>query len=128
VKLYVRGLLFEEGLDLYLTDLKNATDNLKLLLEAADAEVAQRRERIESAEGVEAWLLALRERVAEVEEDTEETYRVRHQLMRLLVAGIEAGRDPDGRVDIRITYRFGPPAEAVGAGVEFVSAEQNSKS
>jgi hypothetical protein len=63
----------------------------------------------------------------EVEEDTEEAYRVRHQLVRLLVAGIEAGRDPDGRVDKRITYRFGPPSEAIAAGVGFVSAGQNSK-
>ncbi len=67
----MRGSLSEEELDLYLTDLKNATDNLKLLLEAADAELTERRARIESAEGVEAWLLALRECLAEVEEDTE---------------------------------------------------------
>jgi hypothetical protein len=127
VKLYARGLLSEEELDLYLTDLKNATDNLKLLLEAADAELAERRERVETAEGVEAWLLALRERVAEVEEDTEEAHRVRHQLVRLLVAGIKASRHPDGGADIRITYRFGPPAEAIGAGVGFMSAGQNSK-
>jgi len=64
VKHFARGSLSEEELDLYLTDLKNATDNLKLLLEAADAELAERQERIETAE---AWLLALRERVAEVE-------------------------------------------------------------
>jgi HAD superfamily hydrolase (TIGR01509 family) len=83
--------------------LLNATDNLKLLLEAANVGLIERRER------VEAWLLALRGRLAEVEEDTEEAFRVIHQLVRLLVAGIEAGRGPDGRVDIRITYRFGPP-------------------
>jgi site-specific DNA recombinase len=70
VKLYARGSLSEEELDLYLTDLKNATDNLKLLLETADAELSERLERAETAEGVEAWLLALRERLAEIEEDT----------------------------------------------------------
>jgi hypothetical protein len=128
VKLYARGSLSEEELDLYLTDLKNATDNLKLLLETAEAELTERRGRIETAEGVAAWLLALRERLAEVEEDTEEAYRVRHRLVRLLVARIEAGRDLDAKVNIRITYRFGPPAEAIGAGVGFVSAGQNSKS
>ena len=127
VKLYARGSLSEEELDLYLSDLKNATDNLKLLLEAVDAELAERQERIETAAGVEAWLLALRERVSEVEEDTEEAYQARRQLVRLLVTGIEAGRDPDGRVDVRITYRFGPPAEAASAGVGFVSAGHNSK-
>ncbi len=51
--------------------MKNATDNLKLLLEAADAELTERRACIETTEGVEAWLLALRECLAEVEEDTE---------------------------------------------------------
>ena len=65
VRLYARGSLSEEELDLYLTDLKNATDNLKLLLEAADAELTERRA------CVEAWLLALRECLAAVEEDTE---------------------------------------------------------
>jgi hypothetical protein len=43
------------------------------------------------------------------------------------VAGIEAGRDLDETADIRITYRFGPPPEDIGAGVGFVTAEQNSK-
>jgi hypothetical protein len=52
---------------------------------------------------------------------------VRHQLVRLLVAGIEVGRDPNGRADIRITYRFGSPPEATGDGMEFVSEGQNSK-
>jgi hypothetical protein len=44
------------------------------------------------------------------------------------VAGIAAGRDADGRVDIRITYRFGAPAKTIGAGAVFASAGQNSKS
>ena len=52
---------------------------------------------------------------------------MRHQLVKLLVAGIEAGRDPNGRADLRITYLFGPPPEATGAGMEFVSEGQNSK-
>jgi hypothetical protein len=125
VKLYARESLSESELDLYLTDLKNATDNLKLLLEAADAELAERRERVEAAESVEAWLLALRERLAEVEEDTEEAFEKRRRLVRLLVAGITADRDSDGRADIRITYRFGPPAEAASVG--FIPAGQNSK-
>jgi hypothetical protein len=66
-----------------------------------------------------------RERVTEVEEGPEEAYRVRCQLVRLLVGGIKADRHPDGRADIRITYRFGSPAEAVGAGAEFVDGVKN---
>lgn len=110
VKPYARGSLSEDELDLYLTDLKNATDNLKLLLETADAELSERLERADTAEGIE------------------EAYQVRHQLLRLLVAGIEAGRNSDGKVDIRITYRFGAPAETSDAGAMFASAGQNSKS
>jgi hypothetical protein len=34
---------------------------------------------------------------------------LRRQLVRLVVSGIAAGWDADGGVDVRITYRFGPP-------------------
>jgi hypothetical protein len=58
-----------------------------------------------------AWLLSLRQRLAEVEEDTEEAFRERSQLVKLLVASILAGkRQEDGRTEIHVTYRFGPPA------------------
>jgi hypothetical protein len=131
VKLYARGHLSEEELDLHLADLKNAADNLKLLLEATDAELADRRQHAEAAEGIEAWLLALRERVVEVEEDSEEAYQARRQLVRLLVDGIMVGRREDRRADIKITYRFGPPptegGEVVGAGVGFVPTGKNGK-
>ena len=71
-----------------------------------------------------AWLLALRERLAEVEEDTEDAFRARRQLVKLLVRSIAIGtKDEDGVIEVRITYRFGPPspppAEA-GGGEELV--------
>jgi hypothetical protein len=31
------------------------------------------------------------------------------ELVKLLVAGITVGKGEDGRPDVRITYRFGPP-------------------
>ena len=35
--------------------------------------------------------------------------------MKLLVQSISAGKRPDdGRTEIKITYRFGPPTEASG--------------
>jgi hypothetical protein len=40
------------------------------------------------------------------------------QLVKLLVSGIAAGRDADGQLDVRITYRFGPP-EAADMGKVF---------
>lgn len=53
--------------------------------------------------------MTLRSRLAEIEEDTEEAFEKRRQLVKFLVAGVTAGRDEDGGLDVRITYRFGPP-------------------
>ena len=80
-----------------------------MLLEDARSELAAREHDRLAARNVRAWLLTLRDRVEEVEEDTPEAYRKRRHLVRLLVSGITAGRDTDGRLDVRITYRFGPP-------------------
>ena len=101
----------EEELDVYLTDLKNQTDNLRLLLESVEADLSDRRERTALTDTTHAWLLSLRQRLAEVEADTEEAFRERRQLVKLLVASISAGkRQEDGRNEIHVTYRFGPPA------------------
>jgi hypothetical protein len=94
---------------------------------AANAELTERRERIETAEGVEAWLMALRERVEEIEGDSPEAFAKRRELAKLLVERISVGRNEEGRPDVRITYRFGPSLEAASAGVEFVSAGRNGK-
>jgi hypothetical protein len=49
-------------------------------------------------------------RLAEVEEDTPEAFGKRKQLVRLLVESISLGkRQQDGRAEVQITYRFGPP-------------------
>ena len=58
-----------------------------------------------------AWLLALRARVAEVEEDTDEARRSRHELARLLVERINVGCDENDAAQVRITHRFDPPSE-----------------
>jgi hypothetical protein len=57
-----------------------------------------------------AWLLSLGRRLAEVEEDTTEASGKRKQLVGLLVESISPGkRQQDGRAELPITYRFGPP-------------------
>src|SRR5829696_2180811 len=48
-------------------------------------------------------------RVEEVEGDSPEAYQKRRKLVKLLVAGITAGKHDDGSPHVRITYRFGPP-------------------
>lgn len=109
VRLYTKGHLSEEDLDLYLRDLSNQTDNLRLLLESVEGDLATReRNRLAAADAAE-WLLELKERVAEVDEDTPEARRRRRELIKLLVERIVVSRGEDGSTQVRITYRFGPP-------------------
>jgi hypothetical protein len=112
VRLYAKGHLSEEDLDLYLRDLANQIDNLRLLLESVEEILAAREQDRLAAKSTEAWLMTLRERIAEVEEVTEEAFGKRRQLVKLLVQRIDADRDEDGSTQVRITYRFGPPSEA----------------
>jgi hypothetical protein len=112
--LYTQGHISEEELELHLADVGTQLDNLKLLLSSVESDLATKHEEVELAESAEAWLLTLRERLSEVEENTEEAFERRRQLVKLLVAGITAGKDEEGRPDVRITYRFGPPEPAHG--------------
>jgi hypothetical protein len=127
IRTYVQGYIWEEELNVYLTDLKNQTDNLRLLLESVEADLSDRREWTALTDTTHAWLLSLRQRLAEVEEDTEEAFQKRRQLVKLLVASISVGkRQEDGRTEIHVTYRFGPPASS-GAPEEgsFVESFKN---
>src|SRR5918998_5381633 len=62
VRLYAQGYISESELEVYLADLKNQTDNLRLLLESVDADLSQKQERKELAETTHAWLVTLRQR------------------------------------------------------------------
>jgi hypothetical protein len=127
VRTYAQGHISEEELDVYLADLKNHTDNLRLLLESVEADLSDRRERTALTDTTHAWLLSLRRGIAEVEEDTEEAFQERRQLVKLLVNSISVGkRQEDRRAEIQITYRFGPPASS-GAPEEdsFVGSFKN---
>jgi multidrug resistance efflux pump len=118
VRLYAQGHITEDELDVYLTDLKNQADNLRLLLESVEAKLSQQQKQAELADSTEAWLYALRECVADVEEDTQEAFRARRQLVRLLVSGLTVGkRAEDGKTVVRITYRFAPLGESEGSSV-----------
>jgi hypothetical protein len=98
-----------------MADLKTQTDNLRLLLASVEAELSQKREQAELADTTKAWLYALRERIEEVEEDTPEAFQARRRLIKLLVGSISADKRPeDGRTEIPVTYRFGPPSASEG--------------
>jgi len=111
VKLYAQGHLDEEELEVHLAALKNQVENLKLLISSVEADLAQKEEDKLTAQTTEAWLMTLRERVAEVEADTDEAFQKRRELVRLLVDKITTRRAENGRVEVQITYRFGPPPE-----------------
>jgi cholesterol oxidase len=104
-------------------------------VEATEADLSHKQESALAAKTTEAWLLTLRERAEEVEEDTEEAFEKRRALAKLLVKRIDVGRDEDsgaGRVRVRITYRFGPPTspeptdDRPGEEDGFVAGERNS--
>lgn len=129
VRAYAQGHISEEELETYLLDLKNQIGNLRLLIDAAEADLSRKQADELAARSTEGWLLALRRRTAEVEEDTEEAYLKRRELTQLLVERIDVGRDEEGRAQARITYRFGPPeasGDARGDEDGFVVGEPNS--
>ena len=96
-----------------MADLKNQTDNLRLVLTSVEAELSQRQERTALTDTTHAWLLSLRKRLEEVEEDSPEAFSERKRLVRLLVESISLGkRQEDGRAEAQITYRFGPPPDS----------------
>ena len=110
VRTYAQGHISEQELSVYLSDLKNQTDNLRLLLESIETDLSHRQERKALTDSTHAWLHSLKRRIGEVEQNTPEALRERKQLVGLLVKAISVGKQDDGRAEIQITYRFGPPS------------------
>jgi site-specific DNA recombinase len=112
VRAFAQGHISEEELAEYVTDLKTKIDTLKLLIASVESDLAAREHDRLTAESAEAWLLTLRERVSEVEADTDEAFAKRRELVRLLVERIDVDREENGHTRAAITYRFAPPGEA----------------
>ena len=109
VRAYAQGHISEEELDAYLVELKKQIDNLRVLLASIEAELSERRERMALTDTTHAWLLSLRQRLEEVEDDTPEGFEKRKQLVGLLVESISLGKSQqEGRAEVQITYGFGP--------------------
>jgi Recombinase zinc beta ribbon domain len=107
---HARGAIdSEEELDTLLADVRGRTGNARLLLANVEVALESRCERRKLADSAAAWFATLRERLSEVEEDTEAAYLKRRQLVQLLVANITAGRYANDKPHIQVTYRFGPP-------------------
>jgi site-specific DNA recombinase len=110
VRAFAQAHISEDDLALYVADIKNQVENLKLLISSVESDLAaQEQEKLAAADAA-TWLLTLRERLAEVEADTAEARRMRRELVRLLVQQISVGSNEDGATEVQITYRFGPPA------------------
>jgi chromosome segregation ATPase len=113
VRAYAQDHISEEELDAYLVELKKQIDNLRVLLASIEVELSERRERTALTDTTHAWLLSLRQRLEEVEDDTPEGFEKRKQLVRLLVESISLGKSQqEGRAEVQITYRFGPPPDS----------------
>jgi site-specific DNA recombinase len=127
VRLYAQGHISEGELETYLADLKNQIGNLRLLIDATEADLSRRRERVQEADTTVAWLNLLRERAEEIEEDTPEAFVKRQQLVRLLVDRIALHRGEGRKTTVMITYRFGPPDGRAEVGAGVVGNERNSE-
>ena len=68
-----------------------------MLLESVEAEPARKRGEAELAVSTEAWLMTLKERIHEVEGDSEEAFRARRRLVRLLEESIGYRGQAQGR-------------------------------
>jgi hypothetical protein len=117
VRAYAQGHISEDELSVRFADIKNELDNLPRLLDSVEGQLSQKREQAEIADSTEAWLHALQGRVADVKDGTKEAFRVRRQLVRLLVAEVTVGKKPaNGDTEVRITYGFGPPPASGSVG------------
>lgn len=133
VRMYAQGHLTEDELETYMSDLKNQIENLRMLIEAAEADMADSRERKVLADTTYAWLVELRSRIEEVEEDTPEAFSARQKIVRLLVSGVMLERNHKSEpLRVHVTYRFDPPQGDPGGPDEddhrdsFVGNEQIS--
>jgi site-specific DNA recombinase len=112
VKLYAAGHLDEEELETHLMDLKNRISNLKMLIESTEAGLAREEQDAAAARSTATWLTSLRGNVVVLEEDTDEAWYGRRELVEQLVERITVSRTEDGRAKVHIAYKFAPPVQA----------------
>lgn len=108
VKLYASEHLNDAELETHIADANARLSHLRLLHESAEAKLSEQREEKERLEGTASWLASLSERLLEIEEETEEAFAKRREIVNLLVERVMVGgRSPDGEISLNISYRFG---------------------
>jgi site-specific DNA recombinase len=113
IRSYAKGTLSEAELEITLPDVRNRIENLRLLIESVESDLAAREQDRLAAQNTKAWLRKLADNLEEVEGDTPAAFERRRELVRLLVQRITVGRDENGHTRAEITYRFAPPGEGV---------------
>jgi hypothetical protein len=73
------------------------------------AALAHRQQDYKAAQDAALWLATLRDRLEALEEDTEEAFLQRREVVKLLVERITISAGENGRVKIDIIYKFCPP-------------------
>jgi chromosome segregation ATPase len=112
VKLYAARHLDEEELEVHLLDVKNRISNLKMLTESAEAGLAREEHDAAAAKNTATWLTSLRGGLQALEEDIDEAWHARRELVEQLVEKITVSRTEDGRAKIHIAYKFAPPVQS----------------
>ena len=112
VKLYAAGHLDEEELETHLLDLKNRISNLKVLIKSAEAGLAREEQDAAAARSTAMWLTSLRGNLEALEEDSEEAWHGRRELVEQLVERITVSRNEQGQAKVHIAYKFAPPVQS----------------
>ena len=120
VKLYAQGSLEEEELDVHLADVGNRIANLRLLVESVEADIAHKQQDYIATQNAALWLASLRDGLDALEEDTEEAFLKRRELVKLLVERITVNRAENKQTMINILYKFRPPEPRAAAQLHAV--------
>jgi hypothetical protein len=83
-----------------------------MLIESAEASLAREEQDAAAAKNTATWLTSLRGGLQALEEDTDEAWHDRRELVEQLVERITISRTEDGRAKIHIAYKFAPPVQS----------------
>jgi hypothetical protein len=78
-------------------------------MESVEADIAHRQQDYVATQNATIWLASLRDGLEALEEDTQEAFLQRRELVKLLVEQITVSTSEDGQVKIDIIYKFCAP-------------------
>lgn len=87
-----------------------------MLIESAEADLARVEQDAAAAKSTAMWLTSLRGNLDALDEDTEEAWHRRRELVEELVDRITVSRTEGGQANVHIVYKFAPPVQATSGG------------